>query len=210
MVADDQNLVRQGLCSLLALSDRIEVAGTVSNGAEVVHGLRRHQPDLLLLDIRMPVVNGIEALRTMAEHGCMVPTIILTTFDDDEMVLRSMNHGARGFLLKDTSLETLVNAIICVHEGGTWVQPALTERMLKGLASIERTFDSHTEPEALSEKEVELLRLMAGGYSNREIAHAVHKSEGTVKNQISSILNKLGVRDRTRAVLRAVDLGLLR
>jgi DNA-binding NarL/FixJ family response regulator len=125
------------------------------------------------------------------------------------MVLRSMKYGARGFLLKDTSLESLVNAIICVHEGGTWVQPALTEKMLRGLASIERTFDSYAHPEALSEKESELLRLMAGGYSNREIAHAVHKSEGTVKNQISSILNKLGVRDRTRAVLRAIDLGLL-
>jgi len=120
-----------------------------------------------------------------------------------------MRAGAKGFLLKDVTLETLVTAIETVHHGDTYVQPVVTEKILKGLGNLETGFYSYPQPEGLSEKELEILRLMAGGYSNREIASSIHKSEGTVKNQVSSILGKLGVRDRTRAVLRAIDLGLL-
>jgi DNA-binding NarL/FixJ family response regulator len=209
MLADDQTLVRQGIRSLLDLSNKVDVVCEAVNGAEVVDGVMRTQPDILLLDIRMPVMTGIDALRAMQAAGCLVPTIILTTFDDDELVLQGMKAGARGFLLKDVSLEGLVTAIEEVHAGRNYVQPVVTEKILKGLAGIHSDFASHDEPEALSPKELEILRLLAGGYSNKEISRAVHKSEGTVKNQVSAILGKLGVRDRTRAVLRAIDLGLL-
>jgi DNA-binding NarL/FixJ family response regulator len=208
MLADDQTLVRQGIRSLLGLSNKVDVVCEAVNGAEVVDGIRRTKPDILLLDIRMPVMTGIEALRAMQAADCLVPTIILTTFDDDELVLQGMKAGARGFLLKDVSLDSLVTAIEEVHAGGHYVQPVVTEKILKGLAGIQSDFASHDEPEALSPKELEILRLLAGGYSNKEISRAVHKSEGTVKNQVSAILGKLGVRDRTRAVLRAIDLGL--
>ena len=209
MVADDQHLVREGISSLLALSDAVEVVGQVSDGSEVLDGIERFQPEVVLLDIRMPVMTGIEALRAMRAADIAVPAILLTTFDDDELVLQGMKAGARGFLLKDVTLENLVKAIVTVHQGDTYVQPAVTARVLRGVGNLGTSLQEYPEPEALSEKELELLRLMAGGYSNREIALSIHKSEGTVKNQVSSILSKLGVRDRTRAVLRAIDLGLL-
>ncbi|MBT8145614.1 MAG: response regulator transcription factor [Gammaproteobacteria bacterium] len=209
MLAEDQNLVRQGICNLLSLTDKIAVVGQVEDGSEVLEGIQRYQPDVLLLDIRMPKMTGIQALHAMAEAGVKIPAIILTTFDDHQLVLEGMQAGARGFLLKDVSLESLVNAIEQVHQGKTLVQPAITERILKGLSSLNSGFESNTPVDDLSTKELEVLRLMAGGYSNREISLAIHKSEGTVKNQVSSILDKLGVRDRTQAVLRAINLGLL-
>lgn len=209
MLAEDQNLVRLGICSLLELSEAIEVVGQVEDGSQVVEAIRNFKPDVLLVDIRMPKMTGIDALHAMSKADCMVPTIILTTFDDTQLVLEGMNAGAKGYLLKDVSLNSLVTAIESVHAGGTLVQPALTERILKGLSSMEPRFDNLVVPESLSEKEVEVLRLMAGGFSNREISLTIHKSEGTVKNQVSSILEKLGVRDRTQAVLRAINLGLL-
>jgi DNA-binding NarL/FixJ family response regulator len=209
MLAEDQNLVRLGICSLLELSERIEVVGQVEDGSQVVDGIQKYQPDVLLMDIRMPRMTGIDALHAMRQAGCMVPSIILTTFDDSQLVLEGMQAGAKGYLLKDVSLNSLVGAIENVHAGGTLVQPAITERILKGLSSMEPRFDNMVAPESLSDKEIEVLRLMAGGFSNREISHTIHKSEGTVKNQVSSILEKLGVRDRTQAVLRAINLGLL-
>jgi DNA-binding NarL/FixJ family response regulator len=209
MLAEDQNLVRLGICSLLELSETIEVVGQVEDGSQVVEGIRKFKPDVLLVDIRMPKMTGIDALHAMRSADCMVPTIILTTFDDSQLVLEGMKAGAKGYLLKDVSLNSLVTAIESVHAGGTLVQPGLTERILKGLSSMEPKFDNLVVPETLSDKEVEVLRLMAGGFSNREISLTIHKSEGTVKNQVSSILEKLGVRDRTQAVLRAINLGLL-
>lgn len=214
MLAEDQNLVRQGICNLLELSENIEVVGQVEDGSEVVAGLRLHQPDVLLTDIRMPVMSGIEALKQMRAEELDVPAIILTTFDDHQLVLEGLEAGARGYLLKDVSLDSLVNAIEAVHRGETLVQPALTERILKGLAGLRSgSGDSGSQGLApldqLSPKEIEVLRLMAGGYSNREISAAIHKSEGTIKNQVSSILDKLGVRDRTQAVLRAINEGII-
>lgn len=209
MLAEDQNLVRQGLRSLLELSDSVTVVGEVEDGSEVIDGLSRYEPDVLLIDIRMPKMTGIEALQAMQEKGINTPTIILTTFDDHQLVLEGMKAGAKGFLLKDVSLDSLVNTIEKVHQGESLVQPAITERIMKGLSSLATTQELDTPVEELSPKELEVLRLMAGGYSNKEISGAIHKSEGTVKNQVSSILVKLGVRDRTQAVLRAINLGLL-
>ena len=209
MLAEDQNLVREGLRNLLQLSETIEVVGEVTDGSEVLEGLQKYQPDVLLTDIRMPKMSGIDALQAMQEQGITTPAIILTTFDDHQLVLEGMQAGAKGYLLKDVSLESLVNAIEKVHAGETLVQPAITERILKGLSTMAREEAEPELQEELSPKELEVLRLMAGGYSNREISTAIHKSEGTVKNQVSSILEKLGVRDRTQAVLRAINLGLL-
>lgn len=209
MLAEDQNLVREGLRNLLALSDNIEVVGEVTDGSEVIEGLQRLQPDVLLIDIRMPKMTGIDALREMQRANLTTPAIILTTFDDHQLVLEGMQAGAKGYLLKDVSLDSLVAAVEAVHRGETLVQPAITERVLKGLASLASKEPDNTPVEALSVKELEVLRLMAGGYSNREISTAINKSEGTVKNQVSSILDKLGVRDRTQAVLKAINLGLI-
>lgn len=209
MLADDQTLVRQGICSLLELSQKIEVVGQVNDGSEVLDGIRQCWPDVLLLDIRMPKMNGIDALRAMRAADLMVPCIILTTFDDHQLVLEGLQAGARGYLLKDVSLESLVSAIEAVYGGNTLVQPAVTERVLRGLATMAQETDSVGEVETLSKKELEVLRMMAGGYSNKEISIAIFKSEGTVKNQVSSVLAKLGVHDRTQAVLRAINLGLL-
>jgi DNA-binding NarL/FixJ family response regulator len=209
MLAEDQNLVRQGICSLLELSENINVVGQVEDGSEVVEGIQRYRPDVLLLDIRMPKMTGIEALHAMNSKSIAVPAIILTTFDDNRLVLEGLEAGAKGFLLKDVSLDSLVNAIEKVHQGETLVQPAITERILKGLSSFATNIENTGPIEELSPKELEVLRLMAGGYSNKEISLAIHKSEGTVKNQVSSILEKLGVRDRTQAVLKAINQGIL-
>ena len=209
MLAEDRNLVRQGIWNLLKLSDNIEVIGQVENGSEVLEGLRKYKLDLLLTDIRMPNMNGIEALKLMQEKNVMVATIILTTFDDNQPLLEGMQAGAKGFLLKDVSLDSLVNAIERVYQGETRVQPAITERVLRGLSGFSSSKDEPALAKDLSIKEMEVLRLMAGGYSNREISLAIHKSEGTVKKQVSSILEKLGVRERTQVVLRAINLSLL-
>ena len=148
-------------------------------------------------------------LQQLSEQGKLPPTIILTTFDDDELVLAGIKAGAKGFLLKDVSLDELVNAIKQVSKGHSIVKPAITERLLKGLERLNTDFLSLDRPDPLTERETEILRLMAGGYSNKEIANALDVAEGTVKNHVSNILSKMGVRDRTRAVLKAFELSLI-
>jgi len=157
----------------------------------------------------MPRMNGIEAIKNLRTNGISTPVIILTTFDDHELVLQGLQAGAQGYLLKDVSLESLISAIKAVHKGETIVQPAITDSLLKGLSSQKGEFDSLPDPQHLSPKETEVLRLVASGYSNREISVALHKSEGTIKNHVSNVLGKLGVRDRTRAVLRALEIGII-
>ena len=206
MLVDDQNLVRKGVRSLIELSDEIEVVAESPDGVDAVERIPEIQPDVVLLDMRMPGLSGLDVLRNLGERDLLPPTIILTTFDDDEMVLAGIKAGARGFLLKDVSLEELVNAIKQVHAGKTIVKPAVTQRFLKGLENITNEFISLDRPDPLTERETEILRLMAGGYSNKEIANALDVAEGTVKNHVSNILSKMGVRDRTRAVLKAFEL----
>jgi len=205
IVIDDQTLVRQGIISLLQLDPDIEVVAQAGDGSEVVTLVQQYQPDLLLMDIRMPQVSGIDALQLLQQAGLRVPVLMLTTFDDHQQVLTAMLAGARGYLLKDVALDVLLQAIRTVAAGGSLLQPALTDRILQARQSA----DTPQDTETLSPKELEVLRLLAAGFSNREIANSVFKSEGTVKNQVSAILSKLGVRDRTKAVLKAIDLGLL-
>ncbi len=209
LLVDDQALIREGLKSLLALNEEIIVVGEACDGKDALSKLKDTQADVMLLDIRMPEMSGIELLKYLCEEKIHIPTIILTTFDDHELVLEGMRYGAKGYLLKDISLESLVNAIQTVNRGETLVQPALTERLLKGLSDQSTKFESLELPDPLTPKETEILRLMAGGYSNKEISKALSKSEGTVKNHVSNILSKLGVRDRTRAVLKSIELGIL-
>jgi len=209
VLVDDQTLVRRGICSLLELAGDITIVAEASDGEEGIAAIRRERPDVVLLDVRMPGKNGLDVLRDLHGAGALPPTILLTTFDDDEALLEAVKAGARGYLLKDVSLERLTDAIRSVAGGGTVIRPALTERVLRGLEHIRRDFDALDPPDPLTKREVEILRLMAGGYSNREIAEALGTAEGTVKNQASSILSKLGVRDRTRAVLKALELGYI-
>jgi DNA-binding NarL/FixJ family response regulator len=209
MLVDDQNLVRKGVRSLLELSEEIEVIAEAPDGAEAVRMMGGVNPDVVLLDMRMPGMNGVEVLRQLKEAGALPPTIILTTFDDDELVLAGIRNGAKGYLLKDVALNELVEAIKTVAAGGSIVKPAVTERLLKGLENLETDFSALDRPDPLTERETEILRLMAGGYSNKEIANSLGVAEGTVKNHVSNILSKLGVRDRTRAVLKAFELGFV-
>lgn len=208
-LVDDQTLVRQGVRSLLELSDAVTVIGEARDGDEAIIEIPKAEPDVVLLDLRMPGKSGLEVLEHLSRSAQLPPTIILTTFDEDQLVLNGLRAGARGFLLKDVSLEQLVNAIKTVAEGGSLVQPGLTDRLLRGVSHLENKFASLDEPDPLTERETEILRLMAGGYSNKEIARSLDVAEGTVKNHVSNILSKLGVRDRTRAVLKALELGLV-
>ncbi len=208
-LVDDQTLVRQGIRSLLALDDGIEVVAEAADGRQAVELIPLCRPDVVLMDMRMPSMSGLEALQALQALDSLPPTIILTTFDDDQLVLAGIKAGARGYMLKDVTLEQLVSAIRTVASGGSLVQPAVTQRLLSGLEHMHNAFVSLEQPDPLTERETEILRLMAGGFSNKEIANSLGVAEGTVKNHVSNILSKLGVRDRTRAVLKAFELQLV-
>jgi DNA-binding NarL/FixJ family response regulator len=209
VLIDDQTLVRRGVRALLELAGDIEIVAEAADGTEGAAVIRRERPDVVLLDVRMPKASGLDLLRELREANELPPTILLTTFDDDEVLLEGVKAGARGYLLKDVSLEQLTGAIRAVANGETLIRPAVTERVLRGLEHVRRDFDALEPPDPLTRREVEILRLMAGGYSNREIAEALGTAEGTIKNHASSILSKLGVRDRTRAVLKALERGYI-
>ncbi|MEP1446032.1 MAG: response regulator transcription factor [Paraglaciecola sp.] len=212
MLVDDQTLVREGIKSLLSLSEEIEVVAEANDGDQVLNVLHHvgHQcVDVILMDISMPIQTGIDAMQGLQAANILIPVIMLTTFDDQQLVLQAIQSGAKGYLLKDVSLETLVEGIKTVHQGNTLIQPAITQRIIQGLKKRPRQDLEQQESPELTEKEKEVLRLMASGYSNKEISSAMFKSEGTVKNQVSAILSKLEVRDRTRAVLKAIELGVI-
>ena len=209
VLVDDQTLVRRGIRSLLELSGDIGVVAEAADGDEALAVIRRERPDVVLLDVRMPKRSGVGVLQELQAAGEQPPTILLTTFDDDEVLLEGVKAGARGYLLKDVTLEQLTDTIRTVAGGGTVIRPAVTERALRGLEHVRRDFESLSPPDPLTRRELEILRLMAGGYSNKEIADALGTAEGTVKNHASNILSKLGVRDRTRAVLKALELGYI-
>ncbi|GAB3373822.1 response regulator [Massilia agri] len=201
-LVDDQTLVRSGIRGLLDLTEDIRVVAEAADGIEARRVLAQASVDVLLLDVRMPGSSGIDLLRDSG--GPLPPTIMLTTFDDEDALLEAMRLGARGFVLKDISLERLAEGIRAVAGGATLFRPALTERIRE---SFER---SHAAPgNVLTERETEVLALVAAGLSNGEIAAHLGASEGTVKNHVSSILSKLGVRDRVRAVLRGIELALI-
>jgi DNA-binding NarL/FixJ family response regulator len=208
-LVEDQTIVRQGLRTLLALNPDIAIVAEAADGEEAIEAIEREKPDVVLLDLRMPRLDGLGVLQRLRERGTSRPTLILTTFDDDAMLFEAVRAGAKGWLLKDVSLERLVDAIRTVAGGGTCIEPVITERIMRALEKSNVAFESADLPEPLTDREKTILRLLAGGYSNREISQLLAINEGTVKNHISSVLSKLGVRDRTRAVLKAIDHGFI-
>jgi DNA-binding NarL/FixJ family response regulator len=200
-LAEDHTLVREGFRQLLALVDDITLVGDAADGEAAIALVVEQRPDVLLLDMRMPKADGLAVITALAARGCLVPTLVLTTFDDEHAALELMAAGARGFLLKDVTLDRLVEAVRVIAGGGTVLRPGLSDRVANQLRSSESC-----GPE-ITAREREVLRLLAAGYSNREIGRALFVAEGTVKNHVSNILTKLGVRDRTRAVLKALELG---
>lgn len=207
IIVDDQNLVQEGLEVLIQISEDMTVVAKANSGAPVLQLLKDHEPDVLLLDIRMPGMSGLEVLKQMQAEGVATPTLILTTFDDHDLVLECIQLGAKGYLRKDVRFDTLTKAVRSIAEGKTWYQPAVTCH-----AETDQSFkewENAIEARQLTDIEMQVLRLVAAGYSNHEIATALHKSTGTVRNQVSSILYKLNTRDRTRAVTKALELGLI-
>ncbi|HEY0060707.1 MAG TPA: response regulator transcription factor [Telluria sp.] len=205
LLVDDQTLVRSGIRGLLEMTADIRVVAEAADGEQAAAMLDTVAADIVLLDVRMPLCSGIELLQRRLPG--LPPAILLTTFDDDAALFEGMRAGARGFLLKDISLERLAEGIRSVHAGQTVFRPVITERTR---ACYERS-SAALEPRSgsLTERETEILALMAAGFNNAEIGAALGPSEGTVKNHVSSILAKLGVRDRLRAVLRALELGYI-
>ncbi len=204
-LADDQALVRSGLRALLESLPGIEVTAEASDGEALLAALATQPVDVILSDIRMPGLDGFDLLARLREADDATPVILLTTFDEDDLPLRAAEAGARGFLLKDASPEDLHEAILRVARGETLLAPVPTDPVRARYAFR----DTVAPTDTFSEREVAILRLLAGGYSNKEIARSVHLSEGTVKNYVSEILDKLGTRDRTRAVLKAITLRII-
>jgi DNA-binding NarL/FixJ family response regulator len=204
-LADDQALVRSGLKALLAGFPSLDVTVEAGDGQALLDALADSPVDVILSDIRMPGLDGFGLVRALRERGATTPVVLLTTFDDEALPLRAAEAGAQGFLLKDASPEDLFVAITRVAAGETLLAPVPTDPVRARFAYRDQAAPSDT----FSEREVSILRLLAGGYSNKEIARAVFLSEGTVKNYVSEILDKLGTRDRTRAVLKAITLRII-
>jgi DNA-binding NarL/FixJ family response regulator len=210
LLVDDQRLMRDGLRTLLELEPDLSVVGEVSNGQEAVRAYAELQPNVVLMDIRMPVMNGVEATERLCQDWPGANVIILTTFDDDEYVFEGLRAGARGYLLKDVSGEELATAVRAVAGGSALLGSAVAQRVLAKFASLPATSPAGGLPEPFSDRELEILQLIAEGLSNPEIAARLFLAEGTVKNYVSTILQKTNTRDRTQAVLKAQSLGLLK
>lgn len=206
-LVEDQALVRQGISSLLALTADVQVIAEAADGDAAIDTITATHPDVVLLDVRLPKRDGIDVVRTLADRHALPPTLLLTTFDDDEALIKGILAGARGYLLKDVTLDQLTDAIRVLAAGGSMIHPAARARMGRALRRGDQDEDAAIE--TLTARELEVLRLMAAGMSNREIGRLLSMVEGTVKNHVSNILSKLHVRDRTRAVLKSFELGWL-
>lgn len=211
IIVDDQRLMRDGLRLLLELEDGIEVIGEASDGREGVTLYQSAKPDVVLMDIRMPNMTGIEATREILRRDPHARIIILTTFDEDNLIVEGIQAGALGYMLKDLSGEELGSAIKTVMEGGSLLDPTVTRKLLNQINKIPVGAGGVTQPasDLLSDREQEILTFVGQGYSNPEIARQLHLAEGTVKNYVSTILSKLHVRDRAQAAVRAKEMGLI-
>lgn len=210
LLVDDQALFREGLRTLLELREDLEVVGEATNGEEALFMAARLRPQVVLMDLRMPVLDGVEATRRLRESHPECKVIALTTFDDDETVFDGLRAGAVGYLLKDAPSDTLVEAIRATARGESFLHPSIAKKVLAEFTRLSnRSAALATLDEPLSEREREILALIGGGLSNKEIAGRLFLAEGTVKNHITNILGKLQVRDRTQAALKARELGLI-
>jgi DNA-binding NarL/FixJ family response regulator len=211
LLVDDQGLFREGLRTLLSVQPGLEVVGEAANGEEAVQRARTLQPEVVLMDLRMPVLGGVEATRRLRAALPRCQVIVLTTFDDDEEVFDALRAGAAGYLLKDAPSEKLVEAIRAVARGESFLQPSIAAKVVAEFTRLSgaRPASLPALLEPLSDREREVVRHLARGMSNKEIATALDLAEGTVKNHMTNILGKLGALDRTQAALKARELGLL-
>jgi len=211
LLVEDQQLVREGLKGLLALSEELRLVGEAADGAAALEQIAalppEELPDIVLSDMRMPRLDGLGLLRALAARALSIPVVLLTTFDDAPAFDEAVRAGAKGFLLKAISPDTLLQALRDVAAGGTALRPGMTDRIEREAPRVERGFEATPRPDPLSPKELQVLRLVASGRSNTEIAALLGNSEGVIKNHCSAVFSKMGVRDRTQAVLRAIDLG---
>jgi DNA-binding NarL/FixJ family response regulator len=208
-LVDDQALIRSGIRALLGTFAGIEVVAEAADGAAAVAAVIESRPDVLLLDVRMPKMSGVEAVAALAARSALPPTLLLTTFEDDAALVAGVRAGARGFLLKGVTPETLVEAITTVAAGQSYLFAPLAMTMPAPLSDAEWQRATYETPDPLTAREREVLKLMTSGISNAEIASALHLNEGTVRNHVSNIFSKLGVNDRTRAVLIAIQKRLV-
>lgn len=210
LLVDDQALFREGLHTLLSLHEDIDVIGEAGNGREALDAAESMRPDVILMDLRMPLLDGVAATRRLKESANPAHVIVLTTFDDDETVFEGLRAGAVGYLLKDVASNKLAEAIRAAAHGESFLQPSIAAKVLAEFNRLDgRASPPATLVEPLSNRELEILRGVAAGDSNKEIAARLYITEGTVKNQVTSILGKLGVRDRTQAALMAREMGLI-
>jgi DNA-binding NarL/FixJ family response regulator len=212
LLVDDQALFREGLETLLSVHNDIQVVGQASNGQEAIEVAARVLPDVVLMDVRMPVLDGVRATRLLKESLPQCRVIVLTTFDDDEYIFDALRTGAAGYLLKDVASERLVEAIRATARGESILEPSVAAKVIAEFTRVSSMVPSvqmEQLVEPLSERELEILTLIARGASNKEVASQLFIAEGTVKNHVTHILGKLGVRDRTQAALKAKELGLL-
>lgn len=213
IITDDQDIVREGLASLLQLREELDVIATARNGQEAFEKAKELEPDIVLMDIRMPVSNGVEGTKLITSSLPGVKVLMLTTFKDSALIAEALEEGASGYLLKDMSADTIVKAVMTVHSGGMVLPPELTaqmlnewkrEKQLKGINEIEKP----NELLDLTEREIEVLAELGYGLNNKEIAEKLYITEGTVKNHVSNIISKLAVRDRTQAAIYSVRYGV--
>jgi len=211
LLVDDQPLFREGLRTLLSIHSDFEVVGEAGNGQEAIILVRSTGASVVLMDLQMPILDGVEATRRLHNEQPDCRVIVLTTFDDDEMVFDGLRAGAVGYLLKDAPSEKLAEAIRVAARGETFLQPSVAAKVVAEFARLTRKAVERSTSlnEPLSERELGILRLIANGASNREIADTLFLAEGTVKNHVTNILGKLGVRDRTQAAIKAKDIGLI-
>jgi DNA-binding NarL/FixJ family response regulator len=212
LLVDDQEMIRAGLRLMVDDEDGLEVVGEAGDGAQALDAVRALGPDVVVMDIRMPVLDGIEATRQIVASGVPSAVLVLTTFDDDEFVFGALRAGAAGFLLKDSPPDDLLNAIRAVNEGGSLVDPGLTRRLIERWSALEdaaRDRPAPAEVVPITNREREILVGLAKGWSNRELADNFFLSEGTVKTHVSSLLSKLGLRSRVQAVIYAYESGIV-
>ncbi len=207
LIVDDHTVVRDGLAVMLGRREDFAVVGEAKNGLEAVERARELQPDVILMDLRMPELDGVEAMRRIRAEDSVVKFIVLTTFDTDEYIFDAIEAGAKGYLLKDASREDLFEAVRAVHRGESLIQPGVAARVLDRFAQLSR---QTVAPDALSEREAGVLRLMAQGTANKEIAASLSISESTVKTHVANIFQKLEVTNRTEAVTKAMARGIIK
>ena len=208
-LVDDQALIRSGIRVLLGLFDGLSVVGEAGDGEAGIDLVLAHKPDVLLLDVRMPRLNGVQVVSRLAAANALPPTLLLTTFEDDAALVGGIRAGARGYLLKGVTAEILVEAITTVAQGGTYLYAPLAAAATPGARDPPWRDGALETPDALTDRESDVLKLMSSGISNGEIAQALGISNGTVRNHVSSIFSKLGVTDRTKAVLYALQKRLV-